>query len=144
MKSKTVLSRCQSRKFNVEMPLRSAFGGRSRTLTIRSAFSYGRGLSRTPSTKLKIAVLAPIPNASVSRATIAKPGLRASIRALYRKSCRSGAINVSNKQIATETGASLKKGQCIDTVGSDFVAKKLIRQPDDDCVPSLVHFPFRR
>ena len=37
MKSKTVLSFCQSRKFSVEMPLRSPCGGFSSTRTMRSA-----------------------------------------------------------------------------------------------------------
>ena len=39
MKSKTVLSLCQSRKFSVEMPFRSPCGGFSRTRTIRSGSS---------------------------------------------------------------------------------------------------------
>ena len=39
-----------------------------------------------PSTTLKIAVFAPMPSASVTTATIVKPGFFASIRIPYRKS----------------------------------------------------------
>ena len=42
--------------------------------------------SSTPSTTLKIAVLAPIPIASVRMATSAKPGLPTSVRMAYRRS----------------------------------------------------------
>jgi hypothetical protein len=37
-------------------------------------------LSSTPFTKLKMAVLAPMPSASVSSATMVKPGERRSVR----------------------------------------------------------------
>jgi hypothetical protein len=39
MKSKTVLSFCQSRKFSVEIPFRSPCGGFSSTRTMRSGSS---------------------------------------------------------------------------------------------------------
>src|SRR4029077_3631875 len=52
---------------------------------IRSAFGYGRGRSRTALTILKIAVLAPIPSASVRTATKVNPGdLRSWRRANFR------------------------------------------------------------
>jgi hypothetical protein len=44
------------------------------TLTRRSASGYGSGRSRTAFTTLKIALLAPMPTASVATATSVKPG----------------------------------------------------------------------
>jgi hypothetical protein len=41
----------------------------------RSAFGYGNGDKTTALTKLKIAVFAPMPIASVMTASAAKPGL---------------------------------------------------------------------
>src|SRR5437879_5764983 len=49
----------------------------------------GNGRSSTPYTTVKIAVLAPMPRASVKTATAVKPGFFASIRKAYRKSCQS-------------------------------------------------------
>ncbi len=43
-------------------------------LTSRSGSGYGSGRSRIPLTRLKIAVLAPMPSASVRTATAEKPG----------------------------------------------------------------------
>ena len=56
-------------------------GARCQTATSRSGSWYGSGFSNTPYTTLKIAVLAPIPNASVRAATVAKPGCFHSMRA---------------------------------------------------------------
>ena len=58
-----------------------AFAGfASITLTSRSAFGNGRGLISTVSTTEKIAVVAPIPKASVRTAMRANAGRRASER----------------------------------------------------------------
>ena len=46
------------------------------TLTRRSGSGYGSRDSSTPSTRLKTAVLAPLPRASVRTATAVNPGLR--------------------------------------------------------------------
>src|SRR3954454_10666558 len=51
-------------------------GAECQTPTRRSASGYGRGLTRTPLTTLKIAVLAPIPSPSVRTATTEKSGAR--------------------------------------------------------------------
>jgi hypothetical protein len=83
MYSKTVFWFFQSRKFSVAMPFLGKPGGFSSTRTIRSASAYGSGFSRAESTKLKIAVLAPIPMASVSSETMVNPGLFASVRQAY-------------------------------------------------------------
>ena len=53
---------------------------------MRSASSYGRGLSRMASTKLKMATLAPTPIAKVRTATIVNPRLFLSVRPAYRRS----------------------------------------------------------
>jgi len=45
-----------------------------------SGLGYGSGRSSTPFTTLKIAVLAPMPSARVSTATVVKPGLRRKVR----------------------------------------------------------------
>src|SRR5437762_11687494 len=42
--------------------------------TRRSESGYGRGFSKTPLTRLNIAVFAPMPSASVCTATAVKPG----------------------------------------------------------------------
>ena len=47
----------------------------------RSDCGYGNGVRSTPCTTLNTAVVAPIPSASVRRATAVNPGARASIRA---------------------------------------------------------------
>src|SRR5882757_2105310 len=61
--------------------------------TSRSGCGNGRGFSRTPFTMEKIAVLAPIPSASVTMATMVKPRLFHNTRAPKRISLH----NISNK-----------------------------------------------
>src|SRR3989442_11352396 len=53
-----------------------------------SGSGKGSGRSSTPYTTVKIAVLAPMPSARVNTATDVNPGLFASIRAAYRRSCQ--------------------------------------------------------
>src|SRR5205807_9694090 len=55
-------------------------------LTIFSACGYGKGRNSTASTMLKIAVFAPMPNASVSTATAVKPGFFSNWRKAKRRS----------------------------------------------------------
>ena len=62
-------------------------GARCQTPTRRSGSWNGNAFSSTPYTTLKIAVLAPIPKASVRAATTAKPGCFRSMRAAQRRSC---------------------------------------------------------
>src|SRR5580700_6202374 len=56
--------------------------------TRRSASLTGRGRKRKTLARLKIAVLAPIPSASVRMAMKVKPGLLRSMRRLKRISCQ--------------------------------------------------------
>src|SRR4026209_1693840 len=56
------------------MPLSPPMGCLSRTRTMRFDSGYGKGLSRTPFTKLNIAVFAPIASAMVAIATARDPG----------------------------------------------------------------------
>ncbi len=58
------------------------------TAVICPGSATGRGRSRNESTTLKMAVLAPMPSASVRTATAVKPGLRLICRTPYRTSCR--------------------------------------------------------
>ena len=51
--------------------------------TSASGSSKGRGFSKTPLTTVKIAVLAPMPSASVSTETAVNKGVRASLRNTY-------------------------------------------------------------
>jgi hypothetical protein len=51
-----------------------------------SGLGYARGRSSTPFTIEKMAVFAPMPSASVSRATDVKPGVRRSDRMARRRS----------------------------------------------------------
>jgi len=53
---------------------------------------YGMGRSTTAFTTLKMAVLAPMPSASVRMATAAKPGERQSTRRPHRTSCASSSM----------------------------------------------------
>jgi hypothetical protein len=55
----------------------------------RSGWRNGNGASSTESTTLKIAVLAPIPSASVRIAMTVKTGRLSSVRPAKRRSCRS-------------------------------------------------------
>lgn len=50
------------------------------TIARRDGSAYGSGRSMTAFTTLKIAVLAPMPSASVMSAVIAKPGLFRRVR----------------------------------------------------------------
>ena len=59
---------------------------RSKTETRRSACGYGSARSSTPFTTLNIAVVAPMPSASVATATTLNAGVRASDRAANRMS----------------------------------------------------------
>jgi len=56
----------------------------------RSGSTKGSGLMRTLLTKLKIAVLAPIPIARVARTTTVKPGLARNVLSVKRRSCSTG------------------------------------------------------
>ena len=58
----------------------AAAGAVTRTRTTRSASTYGSGFNRTPWTTLKMAVVAPMPSASASTATVVKTGLPPSDR----------------------------------------------------------------
>src|SRR5436309_3939 len=55
---------------------------------MRSLCGYGSGRSITASTTLKIAVVAPMPSASVRTTTVVKPGFLRTERAAYRRSCQ--------------------------------------------------------
>src|SRR5688572_20593880 len=55
--------------------------------TMRPSSGYGRGRSSTPSTTEKIAVVAPMPSASVRMAARVKTGCFLNTRAVYRRSC---------------------------------------------------------
>jgi hypothetical protein len=48
--------------------------------TMRSGSGYGSGFSKTAFTTVKMAVLAPMPSASVRTATAVKPGFLRSVR----------------------------------------------------------------
>jgi len=61
----------------------------------RSGSGNGSGLSRTPLTTLKIAVLAPMPRAIVRMATAEKPGFLMSSRAAKRRSVTERLVSAS-------------------------------------------------
>ncbi len=67
----------QSRKFAAETTFSSQprWGFCSHTITSRSASLYGSGLSKAALTMVKMAALAPMPNASISTAADVNPGL---------------------------------------------------------------------
>ena len=82
------LSRWKSRKSGTDAGSRVVPVCRSvsHTITSRSSSTTGVARSRTPSTTLKIAVVAPIASASVRTATTVKPGRAASPRRAWRRS----------------------------------------------------------
>src|ERR1039458_325653 len=67
-------------------PKLAHLGTTSCTATNRSASGQESGRSNTPLKTVKMAVLAPMPRASVRIATTAKPGLRINVRSAYRMS----------------------------------------------------------
>jgi hypothetical protein len=67
-----------------------------KTETTLSASGYGSGLKSTPLTTEKMAVFAPMPSASVTTATAAKPGRFKSVRKATRTSCHSVPIPASS------------------------------------------------
>src|SRR5688572_2905603 len=64
----------------------------SQIVTRRSGSEYGNGRSSVASTRAKIALLAPMPSASVAAATIVKAGALRSWRQANDTSCRSSSI----------------------------------------------------
>src|SRR5207302_3797525 len=66
--------------------LDSAAGTFSNGRTTRSGCAYGSGRSSTAFTTLKIAVVAPMPRASVRIAAAANPGAPRNVRTAYRRS----------------------------------------------------------
>src|SRR4029434_2475306 len=58
------------------------------TVTTFSDSGYGRGLITTPLTTLNMAVVAPIPRASVRITVRLKVGCRLTMRVAYRRSCQ--------------------------------------------------------
>src|SRR5262249_28882387 len=62
----------------------------SLNITRRSASAYGSGFHNTPFTIVNMAVLTPIPSATVSAANRAKPGRRSSVRSEKSKSASMG------------------------------------------------------
>src|SRR5262245_1999643 len=67
----------------------------------RSGSGNGRLRSRTPLTRLNIAALAPMPSASVSTATVVKPGALRRTRRPYRRS-----ESMDNSQLPTPKAQS--------------------------------------
>ncbi len=67
---------------------RGNFGPFSQTITRRSGSGYGNDLSNTEFTTEKMAVVAPIANASVTTAIDVKPGFFQRTRMPYRTSCQ--------------------------------------------------------
>ena len=67
-----------STKFRVVVELVVVAVGVSQTRTMRSGSGKGSGLNSTPSTRLNIAVLAPMPSASTLMATSVNTGSRRS------------------------------------------------------------------
>src|ERR1035437_6809519 len=65
----------------------------SQRTTSRLGSGYGSGLRRTAFRMLKIAVLAPMPRASVKRAAPEKPGFFRSERSTYRRSASRDMLN---------------------------------------------------
>jgi hypothetical protein len=70
----------QSRRLSGDTPLRGDIGVRSQIITSRSGSVNGRGRSSVASTSANMALLAPMPSASVIAATHAKAGARRSCR----------------------------------------------------------------
>src|SRR5437879_8605352 len=65
---------------------------------MRFGLWYGSGRSRTPLTKLKIAVFAPMPRARVRTATVVNPGDLLSMRTAKRRSCQRSEEHTSELQ----------------------------------------------
>src|SRR5271154_5565014 len=72
--------------------------------TRRSASFTGRGRKRKTLARLKIAVLAPMPSASVRMAMKVKPGLLRNMRRLKRMSCQRDCM-VAPRAIESGTGS---------------------------------------
>ena len=94
----------QSTKFagateNVGQPRCRLFSNR---MTRRSLCGNGNGCSTTALTTLKMAVVAPMPSASVSRATAVKLGCCRSNRSAYRRSCPELVMNLDAKRYACQ------------------------------------------
>src|SRR5580700_657275 len=92
------------------MPLRSPPGGFSQTLRIWSAPGNGRGLRRTASTKLKMAVVPPMPRARVKIAAAANPGLFRIIRSPKRISLPSWSMAPTSIGLPADPPVSIFRG----------------------------------
>jgi hypothetical protein len=86
--SKVRLRSFQSAMLRGETALRDERSVRSQIITRRSGSGKGKARSKAASTRAKMALLAPMPSASVVTATSAKAGARLSCRSEKVRSCR--------------------------------------------------------
>src|SRR5215211_1106390 len=94
---------------------------------IRSASGYGSGRRRTALTMLKMAVFAPIPRASVTIATAAKPGFLRNCRSASRKlfiTERSDGIDSGGAPRGNKTG---KRGDNCQQTGDRQINRRIKR-----------------
>ena len=78
----------------------------SHIITSRSGSLKGNGFSSTALIRLKMELFAPIPKASVRTATTVKPGVFASVRQPYRRSCKNpfiGNLRVSGSELRVQS-----------------------------------------
>src|SRR6266849_1746384 len=89
------------------------------TSTTREMSLTGKGLRRMAFTTVKMVVLAPIPSASDSTATVLNPGFFVSMRPAYRMSChRVRTFLTSAAQVGSLYIPRTRLDDCIREVGS--------------------------
>ena len=96
-----------SLRFATEKLISGTCSDHSVRKTRRSASGYGSGRSRIALMTLKIAVLAPIPSASVATATSVKPGEFRSVRAANRTSRQSSSMVSPSESVRADRCLSL-------------------------------------
>ena len=102
MPSNDRLCRFQSRMFSGETPAFGDAGVRSHSITSRSVPPNGSGRISVASARAKIALLTPIPSASVSAAIEVNPGAEINWRTARRTSLRSS----SSRSLSRIAGSS--------------------------------------
>jgi len=117
----------------------------SQILTRRSGRGYGAPCSRTVLTRLKIAVLAPIPSTSVATMTIDSAGLRRVTRRAYRRSCCQPSIRASgiNGRCRARSISALKSASATMRIQNAstairpaaMAARRLSRKNSSSCRP---------
>src|SRR5262245_20907703 len=126
---------CQSVKSGYDAMVRIVPGASRTAMARRSAAAKGSGSMSTALTTLKMAVLAPIPSASVSTATVVNPRCLASIRTPNRRSCQSMSVASAARDWPRRQQATCHAGAGAPRPGATSAAHPACARPEPNGRP---------